>query len=49
MLRSFAGERLANYKVPKVFLIREALPLLPIGKVDKHALRAEARQLSATR
>lgn len=49
MLRSFAGERLANYKVPKTFLIREALPLLPIGKVDKHALRDEVRQLSAAR
>lgn len=48
-LRTFAGERLANYKVPKAFLIREALPLLPIGKVDKHALRDEARRLSARR
>lgn len=48
-LRAFAGERLANYKVPKTFLIREALPLLPIGKVDKHALRDEVRQLSAAR
>lgn len=46
-LRAFAGERLANYKVPKAFLIRETLPLLPIGKVDKRALREEAQRLSA--
>ncbi|BBE34491.1 class I adenylate-forming enzyme family protein [Sphingosinicella microcystinivorans] len=49
MLRSFASTRLANYKVPKSFQIREALPLLPIGKVDKHALRDEVRQLSVAR
>jgi fatty-acyl-CoA synthase len=48
-LRAFAAERLANYKVPKTFLVREALPLLPIGKVDKHALREEVRQLSGAR
>ena len=29
---------LANYKVPKRFVIVDALPLLPIGKVDKKAL-----------
>lgn len=34
--------QLANYKVPKRFVIREALPLLPIGKLDKAALRVEA-------
>jgi acyl-CoA synthetase (AMP-forming)/AMP-acid ligase II len=33
---------LANYKVPKRFEIRDDLPLLPIGKVDKVALRREA-------
>lgn len=49
MLRAFASERLANYKVPKTFLIRETLPLLPIGKVDKHALRDEVRQRSGAR
>lgn len=34
--------RLANYKTPKRFLIRSELPLLPIGKVDKATLRAQA-------
>jgi acyl-CoA synthetase (AMP-forming)/AMP-acid ligase II len=39
--------QLANYKVPKRFVIREALPLLPIGKLDKAALRAEALGMAA--
>lgn len=45
-LRHYASAHLANYKVPKRFLIRQELPLLPVGKVDKPALRAEARRLS---
>ena len=35
--------RLAVYKVPKRFVLVEALPLLPIGKVDKAALARLAR------
>jgi acyl-CoA synthetase (AMP-forming)/AMP-acid ligase II len=38
---------LANYKVPKRFELREQLPLLPIGKVDKVSLRREAARLTA--
>lgn len=34
--------RLANYKVPKQIRILEELPLLPVGKVDKQALRQMA-------
>ncbi|HEY0301034.1 MAG TPA: class I adenylate-forming enzyme family protein [Rhizomicrobium sp.] len=34
--------RLANYKIPKRFVFVEALPLLPIGKVDKRALKTLA-------
>ncbi|MEM7285540.1 MAG: class I adenylate-forming enzyme family protein [Actinomycetota bacterium] len=41
-LRSFAGERLANYKVPKRVYVLGELPMLPIGKVDKKALQARA-------
>ena len=41
-LRSFAGERLANYKVPKRIEVLPELPMLPIGKVDKKALQARA-------
>lgn len=41
-LREWCKTRLANYKVPKRFVIRGELPLLPIGKVDKQALKREA-------
>ncbi|MBC9926432.1 MULTISPECIES: class I adenylate-forming enzyme family protein [unclassified Leucobacter] len=42
-LRAFCREHLANYKVPKEFVIVDELPLLPVGKVDKPALRRRAR------
>ena len=32
-------EQLANYKVPKLIHVREDLPMLPIHKLDKVALR----------
>ncbi|HEX4195889.1 MAG TPA: AMP-binding protein, partial [Caulobacteraceae bacterium] len=38
-LNVFLRDRLANYKIPKTIQIRDALPMLPIGKVDKAALR----------
>lgn len=38
-LRAWCRERLANYKIPKRFQVRDELPLLPIGKVDKQALK----------
>ena len=41
-LRAHCRERLANYKVPKVIHLREELPRLAVGKVDKKALTAEA-------
>jgi acyl-CoA synthetase (AMP-forming)/AMP-acid ligase II len=41
-LRSFCKERLVNFKVPKAFFVRGTLPMLPIGKVDKVALRRAA-------
>jgi acyl-CoA synthetase (AMP-forming)/AMP-acid ligase II len=41
-LRAFCKQRLANFKVPKAFFVRDALPMLPIGKVDKVALRRAA-------
>jgi acyl-CoA synthetase (AMP-forming)/AMP-acid ligase II len=43
-LEDWCRERLANYKVPKRFVILPALPLLPIGKVDKSELRRLALQ-----
>ena len=43
-LRAWCRERIANYKVPKRFIITEELPILPIGKLDKVALRKIAAQ-----
>lgn len=37
--------KLANYKVPKRFFIRKNLPLLANGKIDKAALREEAKKI----
>ncbi|MCP1711737.1 acyl-CoA synthetase (AMP-forming)/AMP-acid ligase II [Kerstersia gyiorum] len=42
-LRRFCRERLAGYKVPKVFQVREALPRNAMGKVIKQELRDAAR------
>jgi acyl-CoA synthetase (AMP-forming)/AMP-acid ligase II len=42
-LRAYLLTRLANYKVPKHFVIARELPLLPIGKIDKVALRAASK------
>jgi fatty-acyl-CoA synthase len=41
-LRAFLRERLANYKVPKRLFVRGQLPMLPVGKVDRVRLAAEA-------
>jgi len=38
-MKVWCRERLANYKVPKVFEITAEMPRLPIGKIDKQALR----------
>ena len=45
-LDRWCRERLANYKVPKTFAIRNELPRLPIGKIDKQTLK---RRLEAKR
>jgi acyl-CoA synthetase (AMP-forming)/AMP-acid ligase II len=42
-LDAYCRERLANYKLPKQFVLAEELPLLPIGKVDKVTLKERAR------
>ncbi|MEW6185998.1 MAG: class I adenylate-forming enzyme family protein [Thermodesulfobacteriota bacterium] len=44
-LREYCRSRLANYKVPKKFIIRPLLPLLATGKVDKLALKKEIPEL----
>jgi len=38
-LRRHCSNSLANYKIPKKFFIENTLPLLPIGKIDKMALK----------
>ncbi len=38
---------LANYKIPKLFVIEPDLPTLPIGKIDKQELARRARALTA--
>ena len=38
-LLSWCREHLANYKVPKRISVTHDLPMLPVGKVDKQALR----------
>lgn len=43
-LDAFCRHRLANYKIPKRFVIQSALPLLPIGKVDKVELKRRAAE-----
>jgi acyl-CoA synthetase (AMP-forming)/AMP-acid ligase II len=42
VLKEALRTRLANYKIPKYFEIVEDLPLLPVGKVDRVALRQRA-------
>jgi acyl-CoA synthetase (AMP-forming)/AMP-acid ligase II len=42
-LEAWCAGRLSNYKIPKRFVIRDSLPLLLIGKIDKGALRAMAK------
>ncbi len=38
-IRAYCKDRLANYKVPKKIFIREQLPTLPIGKLDRRQLK----------
>lgn len=40
-LKMFCSEHLASYKVPRVCIIRDDLPLSPTGKIDKKKLKEE--------
>ena len=46
LLRAHAAACLANYKIPKRFVLVDSLPVLAVGKVDKRALRARAIGMS---
>ncbi len=43
-LEAWCRSELANYKVPKTITVCDELPMLPIGKPDKQALKAIARE-----
>ena len=43
-LERHCRERLANYKIPKRFVIEPNMPLLPIGKINKVALKKRASE-----
>lgn len=43
-LKAWCRERLADFKIPKRIEIRDRLPLVAVGKIDKAALRREALQ-----
>jgi len=45
-IADFCRARLANYKIPKRFVIRDTLPTLANGKFDKVGLREEALSLN---
>ena len=40
-LETLCREKLANYKIPKRFVFKDKLPMLPIGKVDKVVLKEQ--------
>ena len=41
-LSAWCRERLANYKIPKRIVVLPEMSLLPIGKIDKVALKGRA-------
>lgn len=44
-IKSHCISGLAEYKIPRLFLIQETLPLTPLGKIDKPRLRQELHKL----
>jgi amino acid adenylation domain-containing protein len=45
-LRNFLKQKLPDYMIPSAFVMLEALPLTPSGKLDHQALRAADEELS---
>ena len=48
-LEEHCRQRIANYKVPKLIVVVDSLPRLPVGKIDKEALRKSADRLRRQR
>ena len=48
-LKAYAAERLARYKLPREYVIREELPKTPTGKISKGPLRDEFGNWAAER
>lgn len=46
-LHEAARSHLANYKIPKQFVVLDQLPKLPNGKPDRELLRQHARHTTA--
>ena len=40
-LKNFLAERLAKYKLPRSFIVLDAMPLTAIGKLDKKLLASK--------
>ncbi len=43
MIKKYCKEKLAVYKVPKVIEFMDALPVTPVGKIDKKVLRGNLK------
>ena len=41
---AFAKERLGRYKYPREVHVVTAIPVTPVGKIDRKALRARVRE-----
>lgn len=39
LINDFCRDHLANYKIPKTFIVMDELPVLPVGKIDKVSLK----------
>ena len=48
-IREYCRANMAAYKVPKVIRVVDAIPLTPVGKIDKKLLRARAQSKLAER
>jgi acyl-CoA synthetase (AMP-forming)/AMP-acid ligase II len=44
-LKSFVGQKLANYKVPKCIVHLNEIPLNSIGKIDYKLIKRKAKEV----